>query len=312
VILGAVGRYRAFHASDRLLSVPVTRKNPDGAHDIRSNKTVIVVGADCWIVLGYSRLAYLDGKPTDQYIAEAISGVDDLSQGGLHLRRQPPGLHYREITNRIGRAIKDGYARATPGERRYGIEVLGVGVQNKWKPRGLPINIRHVAFHTEIDGGGNFLHEELAPRNLPWMQFLHWGIGSLDENVPEVMRQRLRASVGGPDAFRDIMAQAVAETGRNSTVVGEDVMSVILDPIEQTITTHFHPADPAAQPRGVATPWILALGQLWAPSTSSPSGWRLEPPGVVVQFSGFGQALGENPRLEDLFFGSQDRQPPPR
>ena len=68
LILGAVGRViRGFHASDRLVSVPVTRKNPDGAHYIRSNKTVIVVGADCWIVLGYTRLAYLDGKPTDQY-----------------------------------------------------------------------------------------------------------------------------------------------------------------------------------------------------------------------------------------------------
>ena len=92
-------------------------------------------------------------------------------------------------------------------------------------------------------------------------------------------------------------------------------MSVILDPIEQRSATHFHPADPVLQPPGVATPWILAPGQLWAPSTSSPTGWHLSPPGVDVEFSGFGHdphQPGEHRNIEELFFGSQPRQPPPQ
>ena len=65
LVLSATAGYHVFHASDRLTTITPTPKNPDRAWDIHANKTVIVCGLDCWLVLGYTGLAYFDDKPTD-------------------------------------------------------------------------------------------------------------------------------------------------------------------------------------------------------------------------------------------------------
>jgi hypothetical protein len=62
------------------------------------------------------------------------------------------------------------------------------------------------------------------------------------------MRARLRAEgLESRERFRDIMMDAVAETGRNSDVVGEDVIGVILEPLGRKIRVHFRTADPVSQ-----------------------------------------------------------------
>ncbi|MDV8055531.1 hypothetical protein, partial [Rhodococcus sp. IEGM 1343] len=65
LILAATVGHHVFHTSDRLITVPSRVKNRSQAWDIASNKTVIVVASDCWLVIGYTGLAYLDGIPTD-------------------------------------------------------------------------------------------------------------------------------------------------------------------------------------------------------------------------------------------------------
>ncbi len=77
--------------------------------DIAANKTIIVIGRDCWLVLGYTGLAYLDGKPTDQFIAEAISGVPDLEKSGFVGWATPEDLHFEGIMLRIEKAIQSAY-----------------------------------------------------------------------------------------------------------------------------------------------------------------------------------------------------------
>lgn len=89
LIVAAVAGNWAFHASDRFVSVEPTPDNPTGEFDPHSNKTVVVVGSDCWVVLGYTGTAYLDDKPTDQLIAEAISGYDALSGAAFTFWRPP-------------------------------------------------------------------------------------------------------------------------------------------------------------------------------------------------------------------------------
>ena len=93
LIVAAVAGNWAFHASDRFVSVEPTPDNPTGEFDPHSNKTVVVVGSDCWLVLGYTGIAYLDGKPTDQVIAEAISGYDDLPPAAFTYLQRPSDLH---------------------------------------------------------------------------------------------------------------------------------------------------------------------------------------------------------------------------
>lgn len=92
LIVSAVAGDWAFHASDRFVSVDPTLDNPTEEYDPHANKTVVAVGADCWVVLGYTGLAFLDGKPTDQLIAEAISGYDDARNAHVLVAATEPAL----------------------------------------------------------------------------------------------------------------------------------------------------------------------------------------------------------------------------
>lgn len=223
LVLGGAVAYHAFHASDRLTTITPTPKNPDRAWDIHANKTVIVCGSDCWLVIGYTGLAYLDGKPTDAFIASVLAGRDNLTGMGAWLPGRP--LHYREITRSIESAMHDAYSRLPAAARDHPTIVSGVGVQNR-KPRP-----RHVAFRATITRHG-VNHRELADRQQPQTRFHTDAIGSYDPRIHDWMRARLRDDGNeSPERFRDIMMDAVTETGRNSDVVGEDVMGVILRPL---------------------------------------------------------------------------------
>lgn len=131
LIVALVAGNWAFHASDRFVSVNPTPANPTGEYDPHSNKTVVVVGTDCWVVLGYTGLAFLGGKPTDRLIAEAISGYDELAPAMMTFRQQPPDLHYREIRRRVEEKLKDAYARLPKAHRSIPTIVLASGIQRK-------------------------------------------------------------------------------------------------------------------------------------------------------------------------------------
>ena len=103
------------------------------------------------------------------------------------------------------------------------------------------------------------------------------------------------------------MMDGVAETGRNSDVVGEDVMGVILQPFARRIRVHFRSADPISQAEfgvqegsygdetaeipNVSTPYILTPGQFFAPAVAT-GGWHLHPSDIKIELTGFERAPG--------------------
>lgn len=102
LILGGVWNGYALHASDRQVSKRKKPSSPYEAHDLHSNKTIIVVAQDCWLVIGYTGPAYLDDKPTDQFIAEAVSQRELGGGRSVHFGDfRDPGLHYMEVRRLI-------------------------------------------------------------------------------------------------------------------------------------------------------------------------------------------------------------------
>ncbi|WP_156448279.1 hypothetical protein [Mycobacterium sp. NAZ190054] len=319
LVLSVATRCRVFHASDRLTTITPTRKNPDRAWDIHANKTVIVVGSDCWLVIGYTGLAYLDNRPTDDVIASALAGGADLSSG---MGAWHPGrpLHYREITRSIATAIFDAYSRLPAAARDHPTIVSGMGVQQK-RPR-----LQHVGFHTLIHRNG-VTHEELNMRNQSIFTFSTLPIGTVDLAILDQMRTRLRDEGhgdGSPEGFRDIMMDAVAETGKNSDVVGEDVMGVILEPLNRRIRVHFRTAKPANQAQlaaavrahdsdvsdipNVSTPYILAPGMYFSPAVAT-GGWHLFGSEIDIELTGFDREPDPGPVR--AFWGSHPRRAQP-
>jgi hypothetical protein len=60
-------------------------------------------GSHCWLVMGYTGLAYFDDKPTDAFIASVLAGGRELTGMGMWFSGRP--LHYREITRSVENAM---------------------------------------------------------------------------------------------------------------------------------------------------------------------------------------------------------------
>ncbi|AXH50496.1 hypothetical protein SEA_RUTHY_33 [Gordonia phage Ruthy] len=322
LILGGVTRGYAFHASDRLIT-RTRQKNETEAWDLASNKTVIVTGADCWLVIGYTGLAYLDDIPTDQFIAQAIAGTTNMvGMGGWH---QPPEqLHYRAITSRIEHAMAAAYNRLPVAARRYQTTLLGVGLQARSSPQGP----RHVMFESTIDGAGA-QHLELADRWMGLGSFKFHGVGSIDPVLHEACRQVLKQEGDeSPEHFRGALISAVQATGESSEVVGEDAMVVTLIPAAGRVEAFFTRAPgsdsvslpPAAQAtlgpsheravdtRAVYTPYFLAPGMYFSPSIATPGGgWTVGSGNGQLTFAVDGPGLISPQGFG--FYGSHDRKP---
>jgi hypothetical protein len=75
----ASNRY-VLQLSDRLVSLP--SRGSLTKFDETANKTVIYVARDAYVSIGYTGLAYIDGRPTDQWIAEKLIGEEVGSRRG--------------------------------------------------------------------------------------------------------------------------------------------------------------------------------------------------------------------------------------
>lgn len=317
LVFSAACRYRIFHASDRLTTITPTRKNPDKAWDIHSNKTVIVVGSDCWLVIGYTGLAYLDGIPTDEFIANALAGGE--LGGGIGMWHPGRSLHYREIARSIETTIHDAYRRLPVQARKYATTVSAAGLQNR-KPRPRP-----VSFYAVISESGAE-HTETAGRVVrPFGFEVNYPIGSVNPSVFHRMLIRIKnEGFESPEKFRDVMMDAIVETGQISEVVGEDVMGVILEPLARKISVHFRSADPdrqldlvratypALEERAkvptVPTPWILTPGMFFSPAIGT-GGWTQSGSEIEIELTGFDCEPNRGPTT--TFWGKHPRRAQP-
>ena len=302
------------------MSVQPTPRNPGGDWDLHANKTVIATGSDCWLVLGYTGLAYLDGKPTDQVIAEAISGYEDLSGDAATIHWFPERYpHYREIRDRVESKLRDAYSRLPRATAdKHATLVLASGVQRR---RGL---ISGVMFQVTAQGNKVTAGELMPAQRLADGAYRVGAVGMVNRDVIRRMDERLDGAAS-LEVIRDRMMDAVAETSQLTELVGDDVMGVILDKQASTISTHFRRADPDRQrelwqkvdflqdqPRlkamtTVSTPYVLTPGMIWAPAIGSPGGWSMNN-GISLQYSGF-----DNPEVKSraAFFVSQPRKSAP-
>ena len=321
LILAATVGHHVFHASDRLITVPGRVKNRSQAWDIASNKTVIVVASDCWLVIGYTGLAYLDGIPTDQFIAQAISGQKNLAGSGISAWGLPADrMHYRAITSRLSAAIENAYTRLPSHVRRYPTTVLGAGLQQA-APR-----LRQIMFETVHSESGT-THTELAKRHVPNQTFHVNAVGSYNPLVHGMLRQALKKhGFTSAHKFQSLMTDAVRTTGQMSDLVGEDVLAVTLQPTERRIEVTFNQADTSTQipmPAGaggdpdqwadhprVYTPFALLPGMIFHPAVASVGGWSTNVgngPPLEYAISG----TGLDPAKGGFYYGSHPRKQPP-
>lgn len=81
LILSAVSRSIVLHASDRL----ITNSKNEAVYDPLANKCILFAARDGIVCLGYTGLAYIDRKPTDEWLAQKLIPHD------LESKRSPNG-----------------------------------------------------------------------------------------------------------------------------------------------------------------------------------------------------------------------------
>jgi len=83
LILSVACRNYVAQVSDRLLTDVMTRR----PFDLTSNKNLVYITPGAQVAIGYSGIAYLDGIPTDQWIAQQLTGLTFAAPG------EPPRSH---------------------------------------------------------------------------------------------------------------------------------------------------------------------------------------------------------------------------
>jgi hypothetical protein len=319
LILGGVWNGYALHASDRQVSKRKRPSSPYEAHDRHSNKSIIVVAQDCWLVIGYSGLAFLDDKPTDQFIAEAVSQRELGGGGSVHFGDfRDRGLHYMEVRRRIVEAMTAAYSRLDRQARDISTTVLIAGVQLT-KPR-----LRNILFKFSVQAGMFSPCPDKPKRHLPRNDWELTHVGTEDPAVLDVLARMVsRFEAQGAltvDYFRDILMDTIQEAAKVSDVVGDDVMGVILSPTRRFGQSYFRPGDEIRQAqiaqistdqsiydtRSISTPYVLIPGGIFEPSVASGS-WTIGDHRCRIEVSGF-QPEGSQ---RSVYLGGQHREPKP-
>lgn len=348
LILGAVWRGRAIHASDRFVSVKHP-KFPTGEFDPHSNKTLVLCGSDCRVVIGYSGLAFLDGKPTDQFIAEAVTGIPDLSGGGMLIGPPDRGLHYRKIRDRIEHAIVDAYRRLPQGvANQYATSVLAAGFQRKTHfpknlhPKGV-WQYKPIVFRINLKGTGVQSVELLTGLTKALREigkeigfFVH-AIGTHVDSLRLQTNQRLASYTSLPTAtaegIMEILMDEIQETALACPqAVGSDAMGVIVDGPGNFVTSHFRLAQQAKHAElreraltamapgfanlpphvnGVPTPFVLTPAHaMYLPSFATPEPWTEHPGGFQFRISGWPTREPKPGERQASIFTGQPRKGP--
>jgi hypothetical protein len=254
----------ALQVGDRLVS------RGGRPHDPLSNKSVVFRGADGLLAFGYTGPAFLDGVPTDTWIADVLSGgscadhTGAVAYGAFPIR--DVGTTLRTLCRRL---------RAQPSFQRLGGEVGAVGWQ--WDGRRSRSPVRDVLWVLH-SGSGALRWEQLVPRHIPERKQVFrmvwtgdWPLG--DDTWRELLN---RVGVAGPDweGVETLLVGAIRRaSGQRPGTIGRHCMSTLLRPwhspnaLIRFIPETAHRGTAFEQVVEVAyTPWLVAADAVHAPT----------------------------------------------
>ena len=199
-IIAALAWRRAFQVSDRLVTKAAS------THDAAANKSLVVRGRDGYFFAGYSGVAYIGDRPTDDFLAAAIMDLDDAPRG-MAFRSGFGSATLFGLVSRIRERLGADY----PHSQRRDLYIDLVGAQlrrGRWQPLHWHIS--------NVNPDREFRFQALKPRSVNWARsFATSPIGMVPIEVFEAMRATLKQTTS-PDSRRDVEAGRARLRGAKS------------------------------------------------------------------------------------------------
>lgn len=301
-ILTYANRRFVLQVTDRL----ITRQGQPV--DPLSNKNIIFRAPDAMVTMGYTGMAVLDGVPTDQWLAQELTGLKlspepdakgVVRKDALRITQLPRWLDIGRSIRHLTAAL-DGVATRLPVQRMaqwthmpFTLVISGF----QWKVRK-PWHYRPIYAEIHKSRGQTTFHVESAPRNwyvAPRLRSAQeeasrlrsaLGIaptGYVPQYMAEMLMQQLVEATSFDDAER-LLVGAIREISARSPYVGPHCMSILIGP--PTVARGRVHYVPASQTNALVTspkihielpvdftPWIIGPGMVGFPVLLHGRGW---------------------------------------
>ena len=275
MILALVAHHVVIHASDRRTTL--TRRGQRSAvYSPIENKSAIFICRDAVGAIGYTGAAYIGTQPTDEWIANQITGAlkTDKRPQGFVISFGRNGLNRKKLTALLFQ-LKQAMDALPTSVRSVGLTVQFSGFRIRRN--------RCFRFYAEIGlaaGGGMISSTMRMPRS-PLENGLIGQVGDCKDakdTLHTVMKHAEAVGTQEIEALRLAAVRTIRERASEVATVGADIMTITIPhpSVSREIVWQFEPATEhlgaivgrARQDvfEAIYSPWILTPGSMMAPT----------------------------------------------
>ncbi|MFL6137484.1 MAG: hypothetical protein ACJ74O_06755 [Frankiaceae bacterium] len=281
VHVSALTRAFVLQVGDRL----VTQGPPGSARpwDPYANKTIVVLARNGTLVVSYAGLAHMQSKPTDQWLAEAITGRSFVPgpTGNLTMGFDTTfHITVRDVTRSLIVAVERDLPQEAASRRIQGLHILITGWV--WKrraqfdisqPRPVALIMRHSG------KPGTSIQQEALPRFWRWDKTSMLAVigAGLADHKAHLLKELSRDNVHFTDKdYERLVVAAIRNRALDSTgdVVGKDCMTVSIGR-SQALRIRFSRYANSDSQHTAYTPFVLGRGFLFPPLLLTGQGFSL-------------------------------------
>jgi hypothetical protein len=252
--------------SDRLVS------QAGKPYDPVSNKNVVLRASDGLLVFGYTGLAFIDGIPTDSWIADRVSGGFCASIGGALAYGDFPIRDVGSSLLAISQPLRD-----DPAFRKSGGEICAVGWQ--WDGKRNRSLARNVLWRLQPEGA-TLRWGQIVPRHIPERKKVfrmaptgNWALG---DHAWQTLLEQIGSAGADWESVEALLVNAIrSAAARSPGTIGPHCMSILLRPwLFPNAMVKFMPDSPhqgnvsGHEVEVSYSPWMIAPDAIHAPTVS--------------------------------------------